>query len=145
MSVVIEQNVTFNRANMGALKRIYKTISYAELTDADTSQSITIGIPSSSRDVVVLNTLVDLTTAFSDGASATYVLDVGTTTNPDKILDGADVATADDNGPNSVTEVPVATVIDAEETIAATFTSSVNLNTSTAGSVTISIIYSELL
>jgi hypothetical protein len=113
------------------------TIGFADLTDADGSQTFNFGaaLPA---NAVLLSRHISVTEAFTDGAAGVFTLDVGDT-DVDAIVDGAALGTiAELFGTSGVRSggrwggtTPTATVL-----------GSVNVTTATAGSVTIELFYS---
>ena len=145
MSVVVEGGVTFFRQETGPVRRIYKTITFEELTEADASQTITIGTPSMSRAAMVLGVAIELATVFTDGSSGTFTCDVGVADDIDKLVDGANLSSAVDNVPASAPAgIAPNAIIAAGDTIRVTVDGSVNVDTATAGSATITVLFTEV-
>lgn len=145
MAVVIEGSATFNREELGPVRRIYKIITTDDLTESDASQTITIGTPSLTRRTVVLGTTIELGTVFTDGSSGTFTLDVGVADDLDKFVDGANLSSAVDGVPATAPNgIAPNAILAAEEVVQATVDGTVNVDTATAGSVTVSVVYVEV-
>lgn len=119
-----------------ALQVLSLAIGFADLTEADGSQTFNFGsaLPA---NAILLGRDVDVTEGFTDGVAGVFTLDVGTA-DVDAIIDGAAIGTiAVVSGPNGVRHsgayggvTPTATVL-----------ADVNVTTATAGAMTINLYY----
>ncbi len=73
-----------------ALQKRTVTVGHADLTDADTSQTISIGavLPANAR---ILGVAIHTVTTFAGGTATDLVVDIGTADDVDALIDGADV------------------------------------------------------
>ncbi len=130
-----------------ALQKRTVTIGHADLTDADTSQTIDIGavLPANAR---ILGRSIHTVTAFSGGSVSALAVDIGTSGDVDAIVDGADLFAAAVDGqaatlpdgiaPNKLFASAGAQLI---ATVVSTGDNLVNL---TAGAMTIDVLFSVL-
>ncbi len=130
-------------AGMTVSKRTV-TVGHADLTDADTSQTISVGavLPANARIVGVDFRAL---TVFSGGTVSALACDIGTSGDVDALVDGADLVTAAvDGGPASMPAGirPNKTFVSAGAQLTATFVSTGdNLVNLTAGSVIIDVLF----
>ncbi len=112
-------------------------VGFADLTDSDGAQTIAFGgaLPAGA---VVVGVGIDVTVGFTDGAGGVFTADLGDGTNIDSMLDGADIAL--------VTEVAIPqgispTGLVGAVTPAITVLADVNVDTATAGAMSVQILY----
>lgn len=123
------------------------TVGHADLTDADTSQTVNIGavLPANAR---ILGVSVHTVTAFSGGSVSALALDIGTSGDVDAIVDGAALHSAAVDGqvatlPSGI--APNKLFASAGAQLIATFVSTGdNLVNLTAGACTIDVLYTVL-
>lgn len=122
------------------VKRVSKTVAFAALTDADGSQTFAFAsaLPATA---VVVGAYIDVTQAFTDGVAGVYTADVGVNgADIDQFIDGASLASiAKVGAPLGVAPCGFQGGV----TPAVTVLADVNLNTSTAGSLTAYVLYVE--
>ena len=128
-------------ADAKALQTISLNITDADLTDEDGSQSFDFGsaLPA---NAVILGYDIRVAEAFTDGAAGTFTLDVGISGGDlDQLVDGAALGTIA-NIANAPGVRPTGRY--GNITLAATVLGSVNVDTATAGDVTIEVVYAVL-
>jgi hypothetical protein len=119
------------------------TITHANLTTSSTTETENIGtaLPANAR---ILGTNIKLTTPFSGGSVSALVVDIGSSGDPDALVDGADVFSAAVDGQASTRPLGIAPNkhFSTSTQLTALFTATdddvVNLS---AGSVTIEVYY----
>lgn len=137
---------TLADAGMTVQKRTV-TIGHADLTDADTSQTINIGaaLPANAR---IIGVDMHSGTVFAGGTVSQLLCDVGTSGDVDALIDGADLDTAlVDGGPSSMPPGirPNKTFVDAGAQLTATIVSTGdNLVNLTSGAITIDVLFAVL-
>lgn len=142
VAVLVESSVLAD-AGMTVSKRTV-TVGHADLTDADTSQTINIGavLPANAR---IVGVDMRALTVFAGGTVSALTVDVGTSGDIDALVDGADLVTAAvDGGPATMPAGirPNKTFVSAGAQLIATFVSTGdNLVNLTAGSVIIDVLY----
>lgn len=123
------------------------TVGHADLTDADTSQTINIGatLPANAR---IVGASIHTCTAFSGGSVSALVVDIGTSGDVDAIVDGADLMSTVQDGQAASRPLGIAPnklFAAAGAQLIATFTSTTdNLVNLTAGTCTIDVLFSVL-
>jgi hypothetical protein len=130
--------VEFHQVDVGNTPVLVATVGFADLTDGDTAQTITLG--QLEPGFYVLERF--LTTAFAGGAVSALVAIVGTAATPNN-TDSAMVSTSVFTGATTGAWIPtigdsgVGFVIEAQTNLVATFTSTDgNVTDTTAGSIT---------
>lgn len=117
---------------------LQKTFNYddPEIAVEDTSAVVDLSdaLPAGA---IALTTIAELTEAWSDGSTGTFSADVGEKGGDDDLLTPTPL---DIDGSLGTTFQNVSLPIGGE-TLAVTFTGSVDLDTATAGSVTITVLY----
>ncbi len=136
--VLIDPTVNGALANgvSALVQKVSLTITDADLTDADGAQTFNIGsaLPA---NAVVIGHAITVAEAFTDGAAGVFTLDVGDT-DVDAIVDGAALGTiAALHGPLGVQSGGRYGAVQLTATVLGT----VNLDTATAGEVTIEVFY----
>ncbi len=124
------------KSGVGLVQSESLTITAADLTDADGSQTFNLGsaLPT---NAVVIGHSIDVTAAFTDGAAGVFSLDVGYS-DVDAIVDGASLAAiAKLHGPLGVRSGGRYDGVQMTATVLGT----VNVTTATLGSVTVEIFY----
>ncbi len=129
-------------AGMTVLKKTV-TVGHADLTDADTSQTINIdtALPNNSR---IVGVDMRALTAFSGGSVSALTVDVGTSGDIDALVDGADLATAAVDGGPATMPLGIRhnkTFASGGQLIATFVSTGDNLVNLTAGSVIIDVLY----
>lgn len=114
------------------------TIGHADLTTAGTSQAFAFAdaLPA---DAIIQGAAIDVTEAFVDGGSGVFTADVGTVVGSgDELIDGADIAAIAVVGlPEGSRPIGFYGAVTPELVIRA----DVNVNTATAGELTVSVYY----
>lgn len=135
-------DIRSHRSFKSRLRLAEKVIGHADLTDGDTSQVIDLfDLPAGAQ---VIGRRVLLATAFSGGGNTALSVDVGTTGDPDALIDGADLFTAAVDGEASSVPAGIAPnkSFDAATTIKGTFVCVTGiLSGFDAGSCTIQLLY----
>jgi len=123
------------------VKKATYSLGHAGLTTAGSSQSFDAAvIPENS---IVIGCDIDVTEAFTDGSAGTFTADVGVKAGDvDAVLDGADLTTAIArlDSPRGVSGLPSMLFLDGA-TMALKVIGSVNVDTATAGALTLSVYY----
>jgi hypothetical protein len=116
---------------------------FADLAEGVTSHEVDLGavLPDDAR--YLGHTIGESFTGFSDGATATYVLKVGSDSDDDSIVTTVNVAAGQTGFPKTGTAGVEAVLMRplANETYKVVITSSEDLNTATAGSVKVNLFY----
>ena len=133
-----EDNTTLNTA--AGVKVASRTVGIADLTAAAGNQSFDFAaaLPA---DAWVLGSYIDVTEAFTDGAAGTFTADLGESGgDTDALIDGADITTA-----IAKVGTPIGTLgtgfTYAGATLAIDIIGTVNVDTATAGALTVKVAY----
>lgn len=120
-----------------------KTITHADLTDADGQQDIVIGTPPAGARCLGVN--IKLATPFSGGTASAVTVDIGSAGDPDKLIDGANLFAAAVDGQASTRPLGIAPNADIGGVeLRARFDADDDVADLTAGSVTIEILYADV-
>lgn len=122
-------------------------MTQADLTDADGSQALNIGavLPANSR---ILGVEIHSVTPFSGGSVADFTVDIGTSGDPDALIDGADLYASAVDGQAATRPLGIAPnklFVSAGAQIIATFAcGSDDVKDATAGGCTIDVLFAQL-
>lgn len=140
--------LTFSRtSDTITLQKRQLVMTQADLTDADGSQALNIGavLPANSR---ILGVSIHSATAFSGGSVADFTVDIGTSGDPDAIVDGADLFAAVVDGQAATCPAGIAPnklFVAAGAQLIATFAcASDDVKDATAGGCTIDVLFAQL-
>lgn len=130
----------------GAIRVHVKTVTYASLTTAGTTQNVSISTDDDGNafpaNAQIVGGAVELDTAFSGGTIATMVAGIGDAGDPDEVFDEADVFTTATAGMLASKPTTYLPLFETAYSPVAIFTSSVgNVNAATAGQAKFLIFY----
>jgi hypothetical protein len=134
-------------ATIGRVKERKLNITTALLTASATSQVLNVGaaLPAKAH---LIATQCDLDTPFSGGGAASVTLDVGSSGDPDAVVDGASLFAAAVDGQVSDLAFQLGIALfkrfAASTQLTCTVASDVNVDTLTAGDATLRVLFAEL-
>jgi len=125
------------------LKKTALTIGHADLTDEDGAQSFDVATIPANHAIMAID--VNVTEAFTDGSTGAFTFDVGIKGgDTDAFIDGGSLAAiARVNSPEGVSDLP-STLLVGGGTVAIDMKADVNVDTATAGSVTVTVYYKDI-
>jgi len=139
-SVVMGAPVTFDTAQTGSVQTRTLTLGHAALTDADGSQTISIGaaLPA---NAMILGVNVALATPFTGGGAGSVLLDIGSSGDADAIVANANLFAAAVDGCASAFSDGIAPnkIFTSSTQLTATVDADVNVADLTAGAATITV------
>lgn len=133
-----------SRANSARIKKESRTITDTSLTASATEESFDLVIVPANHVVDLID--INVTEAFTDGAAGVFTLDVGVKGGDvDALIDGAALgAIARVDSPKGVSGVPSALFLGGA-TINLKVIGTVDVDTATAGSVTVTVYYHSIV
>lgn len=130
-----------NRAFKARVQKLSRQITTTDLTDADTSQSISLGTPPTGARCVGVR--IGLATPFTGGGVTAVTASVGPAADPDKLVAAADIFSAAVDGEASDHPLGIAPngAVGGVEQFVQVDSTTANVADITAGDMTVELLY----